>query len=155
MKPGYAFKKAVELIAFEKGVRDKSPNMPSSKALRGAIATWKNKLENKYRPRLDESKIVFQKTIQKENIGDDRPFLRVEGQYHSKRIGNDIRDVIYGFGGEDMKTGSPKLLEISDDEIDEMHEIASQLGIEKNPKTWNKVFEQSDLDVEVWTEKYL
>ena len=155
MKPGYAFKKAVELIAFEKGVRDKPPNMPSSKAMRGAIATWKNKLDNKYRPRLDESKKVFQKTMIKEKIGIDRPFLRVEGQYHSKRIGNDIRDVIYGFGGEDMKTGSPKLLEISDDEIDEMHEIASQLGIEKNPKIWNKVFEQSDLDVEVWAERYL
>lgn len=155
MKKGYAFKKAVEIIAFEKGIRDKKPNIPSSKAMRGAIATWKNKLENKYRPRLDESKKAFQKAMIKEEIGIDRPFLRVEGQYHSKRIGNDIRDVIYGFGGEDMKTGSPKLLEISDDEIDEMHEIASQLKDENKPKIWNKAFKQSDLDVEVWAERYL
>lgn len=155
MKEGYAFKKAVEIIAFEKGVREKPPNMPSSRALRGAITTWKNKLEKNYRPRLVESKKVFQKAMAKENIGIDRPFMRVEGQYHTKRKGNDIRDVIFGFSGEDKKTGSPKLLEITDDEIDEMHEIATQLKGEDNPKIWNKTFKQSDLDVEIWVEKYL
>ena len=148
VKEGYAFKKAVEIIAFEKGVRDKKPNMPTSRAMRGAIATWKNKLDNKYRPRLQESKKEFQKAMVRENIGIDR-------QYHTKRVGNDIRDVIFGFDGEDKKTGSPKLLEITDNEVDELHEIATQLKDEDRPKIWNKAFKQADLDVDVWVEKYL
>ena len=77
-KKGYAYRKAIELIAFEKGLIDKKPSLPKSSAKRGAIISWKNKLARGYRPRSPETKKAFDETSEKTKLAVKRPFLKVE-----------------------------------------------------------------------------
>lgn len=156
-KKGYAYKKAIEIIAYEKG-KGTLPSMPKSSAMRGSIQSWKNKISNGYRPKSDETKKVFDETISKYDIYETRPFMRVEKQYHSKRVGNDIQDVIFGFANnqsDEPDDKSPDLLDFDDDDVESLYAIADELGTSNNPQKWNKKFKQMNLDVKVWNEKYL
>jgi len=158
-KKGYAYKKAIEIIAYEKG-KGALPSLPKSSAKRGAIQSWKKKIENGYRPKSKETKEAFDKTISKYDIYETRPFLKVENQFHSKRVGNDIQDVIFGFSIKeqekiDGKKNSPKLTNFDNDDLETMQEIAMEIGENNNPKKWNQKFKQMGIDAKVWNEKYL
>lgn len=155
-KKGYAYRKAIELIAYEQG-KGALPSIPKSSAKRGAIQSWKKKIQRGYRPKSIETKKEFDKTISKYDIYETRPFLKVENQYHSKRIGNDIQDVVNGFSiseKDDEKT-SPSLLTFDDEDYETLIAIADELGTNNNADKWNKKIKQSNIDAFVWNEKYL
>lgn len=156
-KKGYAYKKALEIIAYEKG-ESPLPSMPNNAALRGAISSWKNKIEKGYRPKSKETKKVFNIEARKyKAIINERPFLRVNGQFHSKRAGNDIRDVIKGFSIKKSidKERYPDLTDFDIEKLEVLFSIADKLGENNNPEIWNKEFEKLGLDAEVWTSPYL
>jgi len=156
-KKGYAYKKAIELIAYENGERG-LPSIPKNRALRGAISTWKNKIERGYRPKSTETKNVFKNEIRKyDNIVNERPFLRVNGQFHSKRVGNDIRDVVNGFEIKKSidKNRYPDLIDFDDDKLLVLQAIADKLGDNNNVDKWNSEFKKNGLDVEAFTMPYL
>lgn len=156
-RKGYAYKKALEIIAYEKGEAP-LPSLPKSPALRGSISSWKNKIKRGYRPKSNETKKVFNIESRKyPSIINERPFLRVNGQFHSKRAGNDIRDVIKGFSIKKSidKERYPDLLNFNDEKLEILFGIADKLGENNNSNDWNKEFEKLGLDCEVWTSPYL
>ena len=155
-KKGYAYRKAIELIAYEQG-KGALPSIPKSPSKRGAIQSWKKKIQRGYRPKSIEAKKEFDRTISKYDIYETRPFLKVENQFHSKRIGNDIQDVVNGFSisEKDDEKKSPSLLTFDDDDYETLIAIADELGTDNNAKTWNKKIKQSKIDAFVWNEKYL
>jgi len=76
-KEGYAYRKAIELIAYERGSRKSPVKMPQSRALRGAVQTWKGKLlkGGKYVPSTGKmGKIIKAK-------------IKTEGLYIRERVG--------------------------------------------------------------------
>lgn len=157
-KKGYAYKKAIELIAYEKKQKSEI-SLPKSKALRGAIYSWKRKIEAGYRPKSAESKTTYNKTFDKFDLAEKRPFMKIENQYHSKRIGNDLYDLIFGFSlSETLKIsgskGSPSLIDFDLEKVEVMQSIAQNLEYEKNPKIWNREFKKKGLEVKVWYENY-
>lgn len=150
-KKGYAYKKAIQILAYEQG-KSPLPSLPKSPSIRGAIQSWKKKIEKGYRPRSNETKKVYFNELRKNNISKERPFLRVQGQIHSKRPGNNIQDVIYGFY---IAEGQPNryndLMDFGEDEIEDLYEVADKLNESNDVDKWNKEFQKLGLDVEVWT----
>lgn len=155
-KKGYAYKKAIQLIAYDRGLAG-LPSIPKSPSMRGAIQSWKKKIEKGYRPKSKETKQVFNFESRKvKSLVNERPFLRVQGQIHSKRPINDIRDVVFGFyiaEGEPYKYEGLK--DFDEENLEELFEVADKLGKNNNPDDWNKEFKKLGLDVEVWTLPYI
>ena len=155
-KKGYAYEKALQLIAYERGEAS-LPSIPNNRALRGAITSWERKLEKGYRPRSKETKKIFTETALKTGIATPRPFLRVERVYHSKRVGANIRDVVFGFyiAEGEAKERYLDLLDFDEEDLETLYEIAEKLGKDNNVKNWNKEFKKAGLDVEVFTEVWI
>lgn len=159
VKEGYAYEKALLIIAWEKGEIPK-PKLPSNRALMGAINSWKTKIEAGYFPKSKASRKIYFRTAAKFDFTDKRPFMQIEGQYHSKRIGNTIYDLIMGFSLlETMKRngskGSPSLIDFDEDKEEKLRAIAEDLVNVNDPKIWNLAFKNQKLKVKVWYQGYL
>ena len=142
---GYAYRKAIQIIAYErKG--GKKPSLPRSRSMRGAIQTWKRYLEGGGKPKTRESADIIRKEAIRQNLSKRRPFLRVEKNFFSGGYKNNFMDICKGVHTDDRKGGSPDLF-FEDDKLEVLYSIADKLGTENDEKIWNREIRKYGLDV--------
>ncbi|OGL47421.1 MAG: hypothetical protein A2161_09100 [Candidatus Schekmanbacteria bacterium RBG_13_48_7] len=99
-RKGYAYRKAIQQIAYEKGKRKTVPSMPKSRAMKGAIESWKRKLQKGYIPKNEKMKELVERTYRKYDFGEKyRVGINFGGQIFSGSKFSGIPEALMNFFG--------------------------------------------------------
>lgn len=169
VRKGYTYKKALQLIAYEKGKLKKKPALPRSRAMRGAIRSTMTRIRKK-RERFSTNKkmrkIVFREA-KKHGLVLERVAVNWNGVWTSGRAGDDINltidTVISMLIDHIRKNDSPKLKQVEKDldtDMEDEEELLQDVLTLSLEKDWGWDFDKANKDlnpffVEVSPRRYL
>jgi hypothetical protein len=124
-KASKSLKTALQLIATERGKRERSPPLPRSPHKRGAITRWKNRLEGRGKIGKKSKEFIsryYQKLGMETEEGGLRPYLFADGQNYSmaRGLGFSVNDLLFNFmakldenrnGGKNIPNASPSIFD--------------------------------------------